>query len=98
MGDSTTHKSSDALDIILDLCNFLGFLNSFFSDWFSGDSESRLPFGYNAQRTLYWMTHKTQPGYWRSISPLKVGVLSSENLVPILTLNRYTSTFFCGVN
>jgi glycogenin len=49
-----------------------GFLNSYFRSWYSGPPESRLSFGYNAQRTLYWFTHQKQPGYWQSISPLKV--------------------------
>lgn len=41
-----------------------------------GDSRSpyhsspRLPFGYNAQRILYWFTNPKAPGYWRSIQPL----------------------------
>lgn len=39
-----------------------GFLNSYFSSWYSGPAESRLSFGYNAQRTLYWFTHAKQPG------------------------------------
>jgi len=49
-----------------------GFLNSFFPHWFSGPAECRLPFGYNAQRTLHWFTYDKQPGYWQSIKPLKV--------------------------
>lgn len=38
----------------------------------------RLPFGYNAQRTLHWMTHNKNPGYWTSISPLKILHFSSS--------------------
>lgn len=31
-----------------------GFLNSFFPDWYSWPAEQRLPFRYNALRTMYW--------------------------------------------
>ena len=55
-----------------------GFLNSFFPHWFSGPAECRLPFGYNAQRTLHWFTYAQQPGYWQSIKPLKVIHYSSS--------------------
>ena len=34
-----------------------GFLNSYFPTWFSQSADSRLSFGYNAQRTLHWFTH-----------------------------------------
>lgn len=55
-----------------------GFLNSYFSSWYTGRAESRLSFGYNAQRTLYWFTYSKQPGYWKAISPLKIIHYSSS--------------------
>ncbi|KAJ1445820.1 nucleotide-diphospho-sugar transferase [Pelagophyceae sp. CCMP2097] len=55
-----------------------GFLNSFFPDWFASPASCRLAFGYNAQRTLHWFTHSSNPGYWDSISPLKVVHFSSS--------------------
>lgn len=55
-----------------------GFLNSYFPNWFQMPSSSRLHFGYNAQRTLYWYTHEKCPGYWDSIQPLKVVHYSSQ--------------------
>lgn len=55
-----------------------GFLNSYFSSWYSGPACSRLPFSYNAQRTLYWFTYTKQPGYWDSIKPLKIIHYSSS--------------------
>ncbi|CAJ1357453.1 unnamed protein product [Effrenium voratum] len=48
-----------------------GFLNSFYPDWFSWPAQQRLPFRYNALRTMYWFTH-ANPGYWQSLMPLKV--------------------------
>lgn len=33
-----------------------GFLNAYFPDWFRDGPDSRLPFGYNALRTMHWMT------------------------------------------
>ena len=36
-----------------------GFLNSFFPDWFSWPAEQRLPFRYNALRTMYWWLAQT---------------------------------------
>lgn len=57
---------------------YVGFLNACFPDWFASGSDSRLPFGFNAQRTLYWLTQERQPGYWRSIEPLKIIHYSSE--------------------
>ena len=48
-----------------------GFLNSYFHDWYQSDYGARLPFGYNAQRTLHWFTKKN-PAYWESIQPLKI--------------------------
>lgn len=55
-----------------------GFLNSYFSNWYNGPSESRLAFSYNAQRTLHWFTYSKQPGYWNSIKPLKIIHFSSS--------------------
>lgn len=34
-----------------------------------GISLARLPFVWNAQRTVHWMTHAKAPGYWDSIAP-----------------------------
>lgn len=48
-----------------------GFLNAFFSDWFSWPAERRLEFRYNALRTMYWFTHQN-PGYWEEVKPIKV--------------------------
>jgi len=48
-----------------------GFLNAFFPDWYSWDSAHRLPFRYNALRTMYWFTHKN-PGYWNAVKPVKI--------------------------
>lgn len=39
---------------------------------------ARLPFGYNAQRTLHWMTAKRTPGYWEAVQPLKIIHYSSS--------------------
>jgi len=36
---------------------------------FRGISLARLPFVWNAQRTMHWMTHAKAPGYWDSIAP-----------------------------
>lgn len=55
-----------------------GFLNAFFPNWYLGDYNSRLPFGYNAQRTMYWFTHEKRPGYWDSIQNLKIIHYSSS--------------------
>jgi len=55
-----------------------GFLNAFFPDWFSQPPSARLPFTYNAQRTLHWMTYAKAPGYWRSVQPIKVLHYSSS--------------------
>jgi len=44
-----------------------GFLNAYFPDWFKMPAPSRLPFGYNAQRILYWFTVKRTEGYWKEI-------------------------------
>mmetsp|Transcript_113069 Transcript_113069/g.303406 ORF Transcript_113069/g.303406 Transcript_113069/m.303406 type:complete len:228 (+) Transcript_113069:3-686(+) len=48
-----------------------GFLNSFFPSWYEWSSQHRLPFRYNALRTMYWFTHKN-PGYWEAIKPIKI--------------------------
>lgn len=48
-----------------------GFLNSFFPRWYEGPAEQRLPFRYNALRTMYWFTHKN-PGYWDAVKPIKI--------------------------
>lgn len=55
-----------------------GFLNSFFGDWYQRPPAARLPFRYNAQRTLYWMTHDREPGYWEACKPIKVLHFSSS--------------------
>jgi len=56
-----------------------GFLNSYFSDWYSDmPPSSRLPFGLNAQRILHWFTHSREPGYWDVINPLDVVHYSSS--------------------
>jgi len=55
-----------------------GFLNSFFPDWFHLAPDARLPFRYNAQRTLFWMTHAREPGYWNAVKPIKVLHFSSS--------------------
>jgi glycogenin glucosyltransferase len=55
-----------------------GFLNAYFCDWYQRPASSRLSFGYNAQRTLYWLTHATRSGYWHSIQPLKIIHYSSS--------------------
>ena len=31
------------------------------------DSSSHLPYGYNAQRILYWFTIKRTDGYWKEV-------------------------------
>lgn len=48
-----------------------GFLNSFYSSWYEWPAEHRMPFRYNALRTLYWFTHKN-PGYWNAVKPIKI--------------------------
>jgi glycogenin len=54
-----------------------GFLNAYFPNWYLLHSDHRLPFAYNAQRTLHWMTYEKQPGYWNSIKPIKILHFSS---------------------
>lgn len=48
-----------------------GFLNSFFPNWYDWSSAHRLPFRYNALRTMYWFTHRN-PGYWQAVKPIKI--------------------------
>ena len=55
-----------------------GFLNAFFPQWFTGPSPFRLPFRYNAQRTLHWFTAQRNPGYWNIIRPIKIVHFSSS--------------------
>ncbi|DBA02998.1 TPA: hypothetical protein N0F65_003186, partial [Lagenidium giganteum] len=55
-----------------------GFLNMYFPDWFQWGAESRLPFSYNAQRTMYWLVNERNPGYWQAIKPLKILHYSSN--------------------
>lgn len=55
-----------------------GFLNSYFPHWYTLPAAHRLPFAYNAQRTMYWLTHEKQPGYWKSIEPVKILHFSSS--------------------
>lgn len=56
-----------------------GFLNCIFEDWFSGSSRvARLPFRYNAQRTMHWMTSEKAPGYWNVCKPIKILHFSSS--------------------
>eukprot|EP00617_Octactis_speculum_P027948 CAMPEP_0185749290 /NCGR_PEP_ID=MMETSP1174-20130828/8023_1 /TAXON_ID=35687 /ORGANISM="Dictyocha speculum, Strain CCMP1381" /LENGTH=215 /DNA_ID=CAMNT_0028425345 /DNA_START=8 /DNA_END=655 /DNA_ORIENTATION=+ len=55
-----------------------GFLNAFFPDWWRSPPAARLPFRYNAQRTLHWFTHEKQPGYWNAVQPVKVIHFSSS--------------------
>lgn len=60
--------------ILFHECTYIhaGFLNAYFSDWFSRPAAARLPFKYNALRTVYWTTHDKNPGYWEAIGPIKV--------------------------
>lgn len=48
-----------------------GFLNSYFSSWYSSPKQNRLGFKYNAQRTMYEFTKSSQ-GYWESIKPISI--------------------------
>jgi glycogenin glucosyltransferase len=54
-----------------------GFLNAYFPDWYSLPAPNRLPFTYNAQRTMYWFT-RSQPGYWEALGDIKVLHFSSS--------------------
>eukprot|EP00397_Hematodinium_sp_SG-2012_P039101 GEMP01042637.1.p1 GENE.GEMP01042637.1~~GEMP01042637.1.p1 ORF type:complete len:242 (+),score=52.29 GEMP01042637.1:190-915(+) len=53
-----------------------GFLNAFYPDWYAWSSEHRLPFCYNALRTMYWFTRKN-PGYWDTVKPKVIHYCSS---------------------
>jgi hypothetical protein len=68
MNSSIKHLTS----LIHSHCRRCRFLNSYFPGWYTSPAAARLPFGYNAQRTMHWMTHEKAPGYWKSIQPLKV--------------------------
>eukprot|EP01031_Cornospumella_fuschlensis_P025615 gene25615-30935_t len=55
-----------------------GFLNGVCKDWYhSPNLHTRLPFAYNAQRTMYHFTKKN-PGYWQAIQPVKIIHYSSS--------------------
>lgn len=49
-----------------------GFLNTFFSGWYEAPAGQRLPFRYNALRTLFRMTYRGSSGYWDAVRPIKV--------------------------
>jgi hypothetical protein len=51
-----------------------GFLNAYFPGWFELPSPHRLPFIFNAQRTLQWLT-KAAPGYWAAVVGQGIRVL-----------------------
>jgi len=53
-----------------------GFLNAFYPDWYTWPSEHRLPFQYNALRTMYWFT-RANPGYWETVKPKVIHYCSS---------------------
>jgi glycogenin glucosyltransferase len=53
-------------------------LNYYYPDWYERPSAARLPFRYNAQRTLHWLTHAKQPGYWRAVGSIAVLHFSSN--------------------
>ena len=55
-----------------------GFLNAHYPGWFAMPAANRLPFGYNAQRTLHWMTFAKQPGYWNAVKDKKILHFSSS--------------------
>jgi hypothetical protein len=55
-----------------------GFLNAFFPEWWSAPAAHRLPFAFNAQRTLHWLTHARQPGYWQAVQPVRILHFSSS--------------------
>jgi hypothetical protein len=67
----------------------IGFLNKCFPDWYQADADARLPFGYNAQRTLHWFTFENQPGYWNSIDPLKVRLCVFLHFKTIACTSKY---------
>ncbi|KYF47663.1 glycosyl transferase family 8 protein [Toxoplasma gondii ARI] len=49
-----------------------GFLNAYFSSWYENAAGARLPFRYNALRTLYHMTYSSRKGYWNAVKPIKI--------------------------
>eukprot|EP00939_MAST-03C_sp_MAST-3C-sp1_P000798 g798.t1 len=53
-----------------------GFLNAYFQkigrDWYKMPTGHRLPFGYNALRTMFWLTAPRTRGYWDAVRPLKI--------------------------
>jgi glycogenin len=55
-----------------------GFLNNYFADWFERPPSARLPFRYNAQRTMHWLTFDKQPGYWERCKPIAILHFSSS--------------------
>ena len=67
IGDLLSHDGGDT-----------GFLNSYFPDWFRAGAARRLPFRYNAQRTMHWLTSAGNPGYWQSIRPVAILHFSSN--------------------
>jgi len=85
-GVLVVEPSSEAFDSMLAKINVLasydggdtGFLNSFYPDWFTWDASHRLPFRYNAQRTMHWLTYKGNPGYWNSVRPISILHFSSN--------------------
>jgi hypothetical protein len=87
-------KPSDELLLVETLP---GFLNHYFRDWYASGAASRLPFRYNAQRTMYWMTHEKNPGYWDAIKPLKVKAwhcLLFAQCMRLLNLDIFTGAAF----
>ncbi|KAH9195776.1 hypothetical protein AeNC1_002239 [Aphanomyces euteiches] len=55
-----------------------GYLNAVFPDWYTYDAKARLPFAYNAQRTMHWLTYAKKPGYWDAVGDAKVLHCSSS--------------------
>jgi glycogenin glucosyltransferase len=55
-----------------------GFLNAYFPGWYGLPPAHRLPFAYNAQRTLHWLTYDKQPGYWEAVGQPKILHFSSS--------------------
>ena len=67
LSDTQSHDGGDT-----------GFLNTFFPEWYSLPSQHRLPFRFNAQRTMHWLTFSGNPGYWLSIRPVAILHFSSN--------------------
>lgn len=90
---------SDMISRIADISTYdggdTGFLNAYFAGWFTASAAFHLPFGYNAQRTLHWMTYERQPGYWESIKPLKVLHYSRCARVELGSVVQLRGTFLC---